>query len=285
MRLAAAARCGAGQLLQPGVAQLSTNAPTTSLWRQALAAAAAALGGTPAAGGSAAKAAAPLPASAAPPAQAGVLDSRPQQDAMQQQRQQKQEVQEQQEPKGVRLDAWRRGAESGGARRRRREREDASSDGPQTSVDDRSRRSSRRGRRLDKQWGPEAIAAAAGQQPGASEAGTGGGSNGSGSNKAANRGRSSSRSGTDARPSGGRAVEKAELKDTMEAVDLDAREACNSSGSSSACPLPPARILQDDAHPIRETDISRAAWLVLSRLRAAGEALHASAAASARLGI
>lgn len=38
----------------------------------------------------------------------------------------------------------------------------------------------------------------------------------------------------------------------------------------AACPLPPARVLQDDAHPIRESDISRPAWFVLSRLRAAG---------------
>lgn len=40
--------------------------------------------------------------------------------------------------------------------------------------------------------------------------------------------------------------------------------------AAAPCPLPPARVLQDDAHPIREADISRPAWAVLSRLRAAG---------------
>ncbi|KAI3431678.1 hypothetical protein D9Q98_004724 [Chlorella vulgaris] len=40
--------------------------------------------------------------------------------------------------------------------------------------------------------------------------------------------------------------------------------------ASLSCALPVATVLQDDAHPIRDADISRSAWFVLARLRAAG---------------
>lgn len=41
-------------------------------------------------------------------------------------------------------------------------------------------------------------------------------------------------------------------------------------GADGGSQLPPPLILQDDAHPIREVDISRPAWFILTRLRAAG---------------
>ena len=273
---AAAARGGASHLLQPGAAQLSTSAPAVSLWRQALAAAAAALGSTPAASGSAA-ATAGSPTAGALPSQAVQEHSRLHQDVQQQQQGPAPHESDQ-----GRLDAWRRGAE-GISERRQHEGAPAAPAGQLVSLNDRSssRRSNRRARRLEKQRAPEAFAAAAaaGQQQAATVAGTGGGSDGSGSSssKGAGKRKGDSRSGASARPTDSSAAERTELQNSIEAVDLDAQEACSSSGS--ACPLPPPRILQDDAHPIRETDISRAAWLVLSRLRAAGE----SAARLARL--
>jgi hypothetical protein len=44
--------------------------------------------------------------------------------------------------------------------------------------------------------------------------------------------------------------------------------------ASLSCALPVATVLQDDAHPIRDADISRSAWFVLARLRAAGACVH-----------
>lgn len=265
---AAAARGGASHLLQPGAAQLSTSAPAASLWRQALAAAAAALGSTPAASGSAA-------ATAGSPS-AGALPSHPVQEHphLHQDVQQQQQVPAPRESDQGQLDAWRRGAE-GISERRQHEGAHASPAGQLVSLNDRSsgRRSNRRARRLEKQRAPEAFAAAAaaGQQQAATAAGTGGGSDdsGSSSSKGAGKRKGDSRSSASARPTDSGAAERTELQNSTEVVDLDAQEECSS--GSSMCPLPPPRILQDDAHPIRETDISRAAWLVLSRLRAAGE--------------
>ncbi|KAL4440032.1 hypothetical protein ABPG75_003033 [Micractinium tetrahymenae] len=78
--------------------------------------------------------------------------------------------------------------------------------------------------------------------------------------------------------SGGRAGKAAGRADSKASGDTEAAAgAAAAEGDGGVaeeeaplCALPPARILQDDAHPIREADISRPAWFVLSRLRAAG---------------
>lgn len=67
----------------------------------------------------------------------------------------------------------------------------------------------------------------------------------------------------------GEQLEQHDSKETAGQLTDDSPEP-SSSSSTGACALPPTLILQDDAHPIREEDISRPAWFVLSRLRSAG---------------
>jgi hypothetical protein len=66
------------------------------------------------------------------------------------------------------------------------------------------------------------------------------------------------------------AVAVAEDEDASDERDVESGEGAAVAAAVAACQLAPAGVLQDDAHPIREADISRPAWFVLSRLRAAG---------------
>ncbi|EFN52867.1 hypothetical protein CHLNCDRAFT_58740 [Chlorella variabilis] len=122
--------------------------------------------------------------------------------------------------------------------------------------------------------GPDAAAAWAGLEP-ADDSASSSGSDGSSKRGEDGGPKHSTRAARRSRRKRGQQEQQAPAPGAAESASEDessdeAAAAADVASRAGARRLPPPAVLQDDAHPIRDGDISRPAWLVLSRLRAAG---------------